>query len=334
MSIIYLNREDHRRRTFDENWPHAFISINLLAKSGFYYIGPLDQVKCYFCGLEVNNWEMGDNEIFEHKRWSPNCPLLSQRNTSNVPIDSTLTLNRFLPLVEYNGINGNIQRQLQNNTPMIPLANTNRVIPVTHNSNTERIQVLERPKFPDYAIESSRLRTFDEWPRAMKQRPRELIDAGFFYTHKSDRVICFSCGGILRDWCENDIPWEQHALWYDTCSYLQLTKGQEYIDEIKKKFTNVDINVDLLQSQNSTSTTITTNLIDINSAVSSTSNISKSQTKKTDETNLCKICYSNEYSTVFFPCAHIVCCTKCASSITKCPICQKTLERIMRVFFA
>uniref|UniRef100_A0A182QR76 RING-type domain-containing protein n=1 Tax=Anopheles farauti TaxID=69004 RepID=A0A182QR76_9DIPT len=89
--------------------------------------------------------------------------------------------------------------------------------------------LLRRPEYPNYAIEADRLKTYEEWPTSMKQKPQQLSDAGFFYTGKSDRVKCFSCGGGLKDWEQDDEPWEQHAIWYSNCHYLQLMKGREFI---------------------------------------------------------------------------------------------------------
>ncbi|GBP63407.1 Death-associated inhibitor of apoptosis 1 [Eumeta japonica] len=45
-------------------------------------------------------------------------------------------------------------------------------------------------------------------------KPEDLADAGFFYTGRSDKTLCFYCGGGLRDWKDNDNPWEEHAVWF------------------------------------------------------------------------------------------------------------------------
>lgn len=101
---------------------------------------------------------------------------------------------------------------------------------------SENTKSIYRPEFPEFAIETIRLKSFDDWPEMMKQKPEQMSDAGFFYTQISDRVICFSCGGGLCKWDEQDDPWEQHALWYSKCTYLQLVKGPEFVAEVKKKF--------------------------------------------------------------------------------------------------
>lgn len=105
----------------------------------------------------------------------------------------------------------------------------------TMNESLELAEFLpsaKHPDFPEFAIETVRLQTFDEWPKTLKQRPKQLSDAGFFYTQKGDRVICFSCGGGLCDWVEQDDPWEQHAIWYDKCEYLRLVKGFDFINAV------------------------------------------------------------------------------------------------------
>lgn len=86
---------------------------------------------------------------------------------------------------------------------------------------------------PHLEIEANRLRTFKEWPINLKMKPIELSDAGFFYTGVGDRVQCFSCGGGLKNWENDDVAWEQHAVWYPTCEYMKLIKGQKYIDAMQ-----------------------------------------------------------------------------------------------------
>lgn len=334
-----LNREEIRLQTFN-NWPHSFISPQKLARTGFYFIGPNnDNVKCFFCKVEIGCWEQDDDEVTEHMRWSQNCPLLRRRDTNNVPIDDG-ELDRLLP------------------PPTYDVCGPCGVVDVRHGSYAEssftvppamETPTLKHPDHPEYAIESARFRSFEDWPKTMKQKPQELSDAGFFYTQKGDRVKCFSCGGGLRDWDENDVPWEQHALWFSKCEYLKLIKGQEYIDSILEKKKLQD------ESESGTSDDEENRSADnrpqvektiANSIESTTSSSSGSDVesgsgyddgpseKKLCDSKLCKICYTCEYNTAFFPCGHVVACAKCASSVTKCPMCRKPFESIMRVYFS
>jgi len=65
-----------------------------------------------------------------------------------------------------------------------------------------------------------RLLTFEDWPRSSKPFPKELAEAGFFYTGKSDVVTCSFCKGSLFRWGEEDIPFEVHSKYYSNCKYL------------------------------------------------------------------------------------------------------------------
>lgn len=212
-----FNTEESRLESFGANWPHAYMDPAKLAKTGFFFIGPSDQVKCYFCGLELGSWEMRDDEVTEHIRWAEHCPLLNQRETSNIPLDPISALYQKLPPMSHD-VCGISDMQ----TAYRPVETTP--------------QLTERPDFPDYSEKSTRLETFDEWLEEMREKPRQLSEAGFFFTQKEDRVICFCCGGGLYNWIKDDDPWEQHALWYPNCDYVRLIKGQKFIDAVGDKF--------------------------------------------------------------------------------------------------
>lgn len=80
------HKEAARLESF-RNWSVQYISKYELAKYGFYYIGPDDMVKCHFCKAVMGLWEPYDSILSEHLRWSPYCPLLRKRPTSNIPLD-------------------------------------------------------------------------------------------------------------------------------------------------------------------------------------------------------------------------------------------------------
>ncbi|XP_072520121.1 E3 ubiquitin-protein ligase XIAP [Salminus brasiliensis] len=60
-----------------------------------------------------------------------------------------------------------------------------------------------------------------------------LARAGFYSTGERDRVICFKCGGGLKDWQPNEDPWEEHARHYPGCSFLLAEKGQEFVNSVQ-----------------------------------------------------------------------------------------------------
>ncbi|CAD5122107.1 DgyrCDS10557 [Dimorphilus gyrociliatus] len=66
---------DNRLSTFqdydEESQP---LKKEVLCKAGFFFIGPFDNVKCFFCGLAVKNWRSTDDPWHHHARLSPKCP--------------------------------------------------------------------------------------------------------------------------------------------------------------------------------------------------------------------------------------------------------------------
>jgi len=85
------------------------------------------------------------------------------------------------------------------------------------------------PANTKYSTIEARLRTFKDWPPALKQEPRQLADAGFYYIGLSDQTKCFYCEGGLRNWQPDDDPWTEHARWFTKCGYVRLIKGDEFI---------------------------------------------------------------------------------------------------------
>ena len=91
------------------------------------------------------------------------------------------------------------------------------------------------PLHPQYATLEARLRTFREWPPALRQKPKDLAEAGFYYIGLSDQVKCFYCDGGLRNWQSEDEPWKEHARWFQKCVFVRLVKGDGYIAECLKE---------------------------------------------------------------------------------------------------
>ncbi|TDG50392.1 hypothetical protein AWZ03_003297 [Drosophila navojoa] len=395
------HREDERLKTF-ETWPLPWLDKNVLAQTGMFYTNEDDKCKCYFCEVEIGRWVHEDHPVNEHLRWSPNCPLLRRRTTNNLPINAD-ALDRNLPQASFDvcGSNDTSSLDIRENAyseglPSIQSTGMNSFQPAraaSVGSSTTPASTNSSsggnyfPEYPEYAIESARLRSFEDWPRNMKQKPQQLAEAGFFYTGVGDRVRCFSCGGGLKDWDDNDEPWEQHALWLGQCRFLKLIKGQLFIDSVMAAATEAakqDLakeqeqaqSLNVASTQSSASSTIASsdiapatagaaaavaagapqpeaasegdvpptaatriyNKIVAHSAADSmgtgTATTAPGAPAIVPEEKLCKICYAAEYNTAFLPCGHVVACAKCASSVTKCPLCRKPFTDVMRVYFS
>ncbi|XP_059154667.1 putative inhibitor of apoptosis [Physella acuta] len=58
-------------------WPADHIhSPASLARSGFYYAGYSDCVRCFYCGLGLKSWKPGDDIVDQHQKFRPSCHFL------------------------------------------------------------------------------------------------------------------------------------------------------------------------------------------------------------------------------------------------------------------
>ncbi|XP_020297483.1 death-associated inhibitor of apoptosis 1-like [Pseudomyrmex gracilis] len=87
------------------------------------------------------------------------------------------------------------------------------------------------PKNMDKADEKSTC-FMSAWPKSSKQTKQDLANTGFYYTGRDNQTLCYYCGGGLRDWNLEDVPWEQHAKWFEYCPFLIVCKGRDYINTV------------------------------------------------------------------------------------------------------
>ncbi|CAG2255228.1 unnamed protein product [Mytilus edulis] len=68
-----------RLSTF-QTWPTSIQQHpETMAEAGFYYTGNNDHVRCFHCGIGLQNWDSEDNPFVEHARWSQECQFLKDK---------------------------------------------------------------------------------------------------------------------------------------------------------------------------------------------------------------------------------------------------------------
>lgn len=166
------------------------------------------------------------------------------------------------------------------------------------------------PTFSEYRDEIKRIASFENWPKGLSQKHDEMAKSGFFYTGQSDRVLCFFCGGCLRDWEQTDVPDEEHAIWYSNCEYLKQLKGEKFVNNVLKRKTEI------LSNKEET----------------------KNTHKMMEETKagICVICLVNPYNFAFLPCGHLALCKTCVlkTKLNNCLLCKHKVKKIVQIFFA
>nr|XP_053656421.1 baculoviral IAP repeat-containing protein 7-like isoform X2 [Cherax quadricarinatus] len=210
-----LKFEKERLKTFI-NWPIEWLKPIDLALDGFYYLRKDDHCACVFCRGIVGEWEKDDIPRNEHKKHFPNCPFIRGLPVGNIPMKfDKIFDDKYLSFVS------NSQNKMVEIDICEPIKYT-LYLP-QHNS----------PRRTDYLMYEERLKSYAQWSQDIKQDPKKLAEAGFFYCGLSDHVRCFHCGNGLRNWMPNTLPWNEHARWFPECTFLLLIKGQDFIDKIQ-----------------------------------------------------------------------------------------------------
>jgi len=238
--------ETSRLQTF-RNWPLRHIVPADLANAGFIYTGRSDLVQCVFCEGIIGNWEEEDFPITEHRALYPHCPFVRGLDVGNIPLqNSTLTLGvpgsssettslqrspsrTDHPMDQGGEDEAGIRPHRHLNSG--PEKNVLRYRNENGPSNEEKAGIIKHsgPANSKYSTPESRLRSFKDWPPALRQEPKQLAEAGFYYIGLSDQTKCFYCDGGLRNWQPEDDPWTEHARWFSKCGFVRLIKGDEFI---------------------------------------------------------------------------------------------------------
>uniref|UniRef100_A0A2P2HXT5 E3 ubiquitin-protein ligase XIAP-like n=1 Tax=Hirondellea gigas TaxID=1518452 RepID=A0A2P2HXT5_9CRUS len=248
-----LRYERERLATFID-WPVSWLTPDSLAKDGFYYLREKDHCSCVFCRGIVGAWEPGDLPNTEHHRHFPMCAFVKGQPVGNIPIlqgdllAALPTDGPHLPPVDPRApANCTIHQRARFCTrhckPAISPATASATvskkdvsgIPEASSQHLEGEPLYSGPKRLEYLTKESRVKSYKNWPRKVKQTPDELAEAGFFYCGLSDHVRCFHCGNGLRNWEADDEPWVEHARWYPQCNFVLLNKGVDYIDTIRRE---------------------------------------------------------------------------------------------------
>ena len=214
-----LRFEDERLATFID-WIDT-VDAKELAKNGFYYLRIKDHTACVFCRGVIGDWELSDIPSQEHAKHFPSCNFIRGEPVGNIPSYLGQILERFSE------------------------NHTSRDACTGEDYEKSSFKILQGgndtkglPPCSEFIPFENRLQSFSSywWPSVkVHQKPLDLAEAGFFYCGISDNVRCFYCGNGLRNWRENDIPWNEHAFWYPECKYVLIKKGRTFVEKLIKE---------------------------------------------------------------------------------------------------
>ncbi|XP_009682309.1 E3 ubiquitin-protein ligase XIAP isoform X3 [Struthio camelus] len=204
-------QEHYRLATFVKFPFDCPVSASALARAGFVYTGEGDKVKCFSCHATIEGWEYGDSAFEKHKNLSPNCKFITE---------STFLENNIHPIVQ--NCQGRTENCSSDSTISYALDDSSNV-EADYLLRTRQVVDMSDtlyPKNPAMCSEEARLKSFHNWPLYGLLTPKELANAGLYYTGVSDQVECFCCGGKLKNWEPSDRAWSEHKRHFPKCFFV------------------------------------------------------------------------------------------------------------------
>ncbi|XP_032765844.1 baculoviral IAP repeat-containing protein 3 isoform X2 [Rattus rattus] len=192
------------------------VSERSLARAGFYYTGVNDKVKCFCCGLMLDNWKQGDSPIEKHRKLYPSCSFVQTLNPANsleaspqppLPSTATSTMPSGFATSESTGYFSGSYSSFPSD-------------PVNFRANQDCPAFSTSPYHFAMNTEKARLLTYQTWPLSFLS-PAELAKAGFYYIGPGDRVACFACDGKLSNWDRKDDALSEHRRHFPSCPFLK-----------------------------------------------------------------------------------------------------------------
>ncbi|XP_078493284.1 zinc finger protein isoform X1 [Ciona intestinalis] len=246
--------ESYRLSTFMKYPQDTPVNPRHLAAAGFHYTGYKDRVKCFCCGLCVESWCVGDD--VKSPRWHrSNCEFILGQDCGNQPIGGLF--GNFMRPSGSTGAGGDLFRDFgRQGSQNISVQQTARPVPAgmimksgpnqSTPMQTARVVEPTRPasqyqrvelatiaspyheqlvRSLDLRKESDRFKTYENWPAQNRTvYASDLARSGFFYLGNLDRVQCFSCGGVLRNWNYGDNITAEHRRHFPHCRMVQGTE--------------------------------------------------------------------------------------------------------------
>ncbi|XP_074072660.1 baculoviral IAP repeat-containing protein 2-like [Macrotis lagotis] len=193
------------------------ISERSLARAGFYYTGVNDRVKCFCCGLILDNWKQGDNAIDKHKKLYPSCTfirnLIAANNLGSSSQSEVCPSGMSNVTCSSSPSSEQIGYFSVSYSSFPPEPVTSRVVDDLSPLNASTYSYSMR-------TEEARFLSYYSWPLTFMS-PLDLAKAGFYYIGPGDMVACFACGGKLSNWEPNDDALSEHRRHFPNCPFLE-----------------------------------------------------------------------------------------------------------------
>lgn len=162
----------------------------------------------------------------------------------------------------------------------------------------------------DFTERKTRLHSFtSSCPLQIQGQIKRFVNAGFYYTGRSDIVECGFCRGRLHALRIKD-PNDSHVKFFPKCAFA----AAEYssLKSKSKKRQNVALFSETTEHLSSL----------------------KMENESLRSSVTCTICRNAPVQTLTIPCCHLVTCEECGAAVDNCPECTTQILGTVKIFMA
>uniref|UniRef100_A0A5F8GU59 CARD domain-containing protein n=1 Tax=Monodelphis domestica TaxID=13616 RepID=A0A5F8GU59_MONDO len=209
-----LSCELYRMSTYSVFPVNVPTSERSLAQVGFYYTGMNDRVKCFCCGLMLDNWKQGENAIDKHKQLYPSCAFIQNLVSVNLGSSQSTFSSSVNNATCSLSLSSEQSGYFSGSYSSFPLQ------PVISRGVKDLSPLNTSPYSYSMSTEEARIPTYQAWPLTFLS-PLDLARAGFYYIGPGDMVACFACGGKLSNGEPKDDAMSEHQRHFPHCPFLE-----------------------------------------------------------------------------------------------------------------
>jgi hypothetical protein len=307
--------------------------VEVLAAAGFYYVGPVDNVRCFHCDGGLKNWQVTDEPWTEHGRWFPRCPYLlanrDQRFVRSAQIPRNATLSDNLPadsvsrMPQFDITPNNVQYRIEPreikarmDSPVV-----RAVIEMGYPRDLVR-QTIERrlttigDDFPNVASLLEAVLEFEDHHSSVSASNATVSSLSMLVPMTAPTTAADTLHSASAPTFTSAVV---AANLESTTESGQQTAAQKSKAKGKKKKKKGTANSNLSS--------------DVERPTEEVVKLEE-ENRQLKEARTCRVCMDVEINTVFLPCGHLVCCDGCARSLQQCPICRTHIRGTVKTFLS
>lgn len=319
----------------------------VLAEAGFYYYGPSDYCKCFFCDGGLKNWQEDDDPWSEHARWYPRCEYTKNRKGPDFILTTQNAKSARLQEVQPRFAGATVLNLGSSVDPREIKARLDSDIVkkiIGMGYSRDLVQRVIRTRLETKGDDFPNAESLVEALLTEQERPTGSELTASASSSRNENTVPKQEANIQ---VPNPVNSAQDTLKADSSVQLQKLTSKSKGKNKKKKKKAVQSKTgnqsscerQTMMSLEETETVDAEEEPEANPDESAEmfDDMEKSLLEENQllkEARTCKVCMDKEVNIVFLPCGHLVCCQDCAPELRICAICRALIRGTVKTFLA